>query len=101
MNKTDRIKILVSSYGTTATGLSINSIFNVIFADSFKSESLIIQAIGRALRLFKGKDKATIYDIVDVLDANDMTNTLYRQFTERERFYKKRKYPYKILKFNL
>ena len=43
----------------------------------------------------------TIYDIVDVLDANDMTNTLYRQFTERERFYKKRKYPYKILKFNL
>lgn len=101
MNKTDRIKILVSSYGTTATGLSINSIFNVIFADSFKSESLIIQAIGRALRKFKGKEVATIYDIVDVLDPKDMTNALYRQYLDRVKFYKKRKYPFKEIKLNL
>lgn len=101
MNKTDRVKVLVSSYGTTATGLSINSIFNVIFADSFKSESLVIQAIGRALRKFNGKDLAMIYDLVDIFDPVDMSNSIYKHFLEREKFYKKRKYPYKVFKINL
>lgn len=101
MNRTDRVKVLVSSYGTTATGLSINSIFNVVFADSFKSESLVIQAIGRALRKFNGKDLAMIYDLVDIFDPNDMSNSIYKHFLEREKFYKKRKYPYKVFKVNI
>lgn len=93
MNKTDRIKVLIGSYGCLSTGISINSIEYVIFADSFKSESLIIQAIGRSLRKFSGKEVATIYDIVDILDINKCNNTFYRQFKEREKFYTKRKYP--------
>ena len=101
MNKTDRIKILVSSYGTTGTGLSINSIFNIIFADSFKSESLVIQAIGRSLRKFIGKHKATIYDLVDIFDPTEIFNIMYKQFLEREELYRKNNYPYKIIKINL
>jgi len=101
MNKTDRIKILVASFGTLSTGVSINSIEHILFCDSFKSESLIIQSIGRSLRKFDGKNIATIWDIVDVLDINQMNNFFYRQFSEREKFYRKRKYPYQILKLNL
>jgi superfamily II DNA or RNA helicase len=101
MNKTDRIKILVSSYGTTGTGLSINSIFNIIFADSFKSESLVIQAIGRSLRKFIGKHKATIYDLVDIFDPTEIFNIMYKQFLEREELYRKNNYPFKIIKINL
>ena len=102
MEKTDgNVKVLVASYGTLSTGVSINAIFNVIFADSFKSEQIIIQSIGRALRKHSDKKVATIFDIVDVFDPSDMTNILYKHFLEREKFYKKREYPYKVIKMNL
>ncbi len=101
MNKTDKKRILVASFGTLSTGVSINSIFNVIFADSFKSEQVIIQSIGRALRLYEGKIEATIYDIVDILDANGTMNTLYKHYKEREKFYIKRKYPVDIIQINI
>ncbi len=87
--------------GTLSTGVSINAIFNVIFADSFKSEQIIIQSIGRALRLHSDKKRAMIFDLVDVFTYNDMSNILFRHFKEREKFYNKREYPYKIIKINL
>ena len=102
MEVTDgNVKVLVASYGTLSTGVSINAIFNVIFADSFKSEQIIIQSIGRALRLHSEKKKANIFDLVDVFDSNNMGNILFRHFKEREKFYQKRQYPYKIIKINL
>ena len=102
MEKTDgKVKVLIASYGTLSTGVSINAIFNVIFADSFKSEQIIIQSIGRALRKHDKKKVATIFDIVDVFDPVEMNNILYKHFLEREKFYKKRQYPYKVIKMNL
>jgi superfamily II DNA or RNA helicase len=102
MEVTDgKIKVLIASFGTLSTGVSINAIFNVIFADSFKSEQIIIQSIGRALRLHSDKKKATIFDLVDVFLPDKMYNTLYRHFKEREKFYQKREYPYKIIKVNI
>jgi superfamily II DNA or RNA helicase len=102
MEKTDgKPKILIASYGTLSTGVSITAIFNVIFADSFKSEQIIIQSIGRALRKHNQKKEATIFDLVDIFDPKDMTNILYKHYKERERFYQKRKYPYKEIRMNL
>jgi superfamily II DNA or RNA helicase len=101
MNRTDKKKILVASFGTLSTGVSINSIFNVIFADSFKSEQVIIQSIGRALRLYEGKVEATIYDLVDILDINGPMNTLLKHYNEREKFYIKRKYPIDVTQINI
>jgi superfamily II DNA or RNA helicase len=102
MENTDgKVRVLVASYGTLSTGVSINAIFNVIFADSFKSEQIIIQSIGRALRLHDDKKKANIFDLVDVYSSGEMSNILYRHFKEREKFYIKRQYPYKITKINL
>jgi superfamily II DNA or RNA helicase len=102
MEVTDgNVKVLVASFGTLSTGVSINAIFNVIFADSFKSEQIIIQSIGRALRLHSEKKKANIFDLVDVFDSNNMENILFRHFKEREKFYQKRQYPYKVIKINL
>jgi len=95
------VKVLVASYGTLSTGVSINAIFNVIFADSFKSEQIIIQSIGRALRLHEDKKTALIFDLVDVFSIEKPRNSLYNHFLEREKFYNKRKYPYKITKVNL
>jgi superfamily II DNA or RNA helicase len=95
-----KVRILVASYGTLSTGVSIKNLFNVVFADSFKSEQIIIQSIGRILRLFSGKSTANVFDLVDVFEK-DPNNIFYKQFLERESFYVKRKYPYKVVKLNL
>ena len=87
--------------GTLSTGVSINAIFNVVFADSFKSEQIIIQSIGRALRKHDQKQIATIFDIVDVFSPTNMNNILYNHYKERQKFYNKRKYPFKEIKMNL
>lgn len=73
----------------------------MIFADSFKSEQIIIQSIGRGLRLHSDKDKVNIFDLVDIFDPEDMNNALFRHYKEREQFYIKRKYPFKTIKLNL
>jgi superfamily II DNA or RNA helicase len=95
---TGKPKILIASFGTLSTGVSITSIFNVVFADSFKSEQIIIQSVGRLLRLHSSKSVSTIYDLVDIFDHKNMNNSLYKHYKERESFYTKRKYPFKISK---
>ena len=97
---TGKVKILIASYGTLSTGVSIKNLFNLILTDSYKSEGIVIQSIGRALRLFEGKSKANVFDLVDVFEA-DPSNIFYRHWLERQKFYDKREYPYKIIKINL
>lgn len=93
--------ILVGSFGCLSTGISIKNLHNLIFADSFKSEQIIIQSVGRLLRLSNNKSVAMIYDLVDIFDSKNMNNSLYKHYIEREGFYKKREYPHKIIKINL
>ena len=98
---TDDNCILVGSFGCLSTGISIRNLHNLIFADSFKSEQIIIQSVGRLLRLSNGKSKAVIYDLVDIFDPKNMNNALYKHYIERQKFYDKRQYPYTITKINL
>ena len=69
--------------------------------DSFKSEQIIIQSIGRGLRLHSEKSKVNIYDLVDIFDPKNMNNILYNHFLDRKEFYIKRKYPFKESRINL
>lgn len=101
MEKNDSVKILIASFGTLSTGVSIKNLHYLIMADSFKSEQIIIQSIGRLLRLVEGKEKAMIFDLVDVFVSDSPKNILYRQYLEREKFYKKRNYPFTVKKINL
>ncbi len=96
-------KILIASYGTLSTGVSIKNLHNLILAESTKSEQIIIQSIGRLLRLFTDKDYATIFDLIDIYDGNVKypQNILYSHYTERKKFYIKREYPFTEHKFNL
>ena len=101
MDKYDDV-ILVASFATMSTGVSVNKIFNVIFTESFKSPFVIIQSIGRSLRLKdkenKEKNKATIIDIVDDFRYKKYVNYLYRHGLERLRMYKEQQYPVIIRK---
>lgn len=102
MEKTDgRIKILVASFGTLSTGVSINAITNVIFCQSFKKEQVIIQSIGRALRLHDEKKMAYIFDLVDVFNHDNFVaktkskfkNILYNHWEKRLKIYRDEEYP--------
>lgn len=68
MNEKDDV-VLVASYGTCSTGVSIDMIFDVFFVESYKAPAVVLQSIGRGLRRndSKGKNFVKIYDIIDNL----------------------------------
>lgn len=96
--------IIVASYGTFSTGISIKNIHSIFFTESFKSEVIIRQSIGRGLRKHQTKNLVKIYDFVDDfcyknIDENlDWTNYVYRHGSERIKIYKEEKFPFEIQK---
>jgi len=58
---------IVASYGTYSTGIDISNIYYIILAESYKSEKLIRQTIGRGMRLEDTgeKNKVIVIDLVD------------------------------------
>ena len=88
--------VIVASYGTFSTGISIKKIHNIFFTESFKSEVIIRQSIGRGLRQHKSKDSVNIIDFVDDLSSPDWDNYLIRHAKARQRIYKEQKFKYDI-----
>jgi len=92
--------IIVASYGTFSTGISIKNIHNVYFTESFKSEVIIRQSIGRGLRKHHEKEVVKIYDFIDDLrfkdESIDWTNYTFRHGIERRRIYKEENFPFEV-----
>ena len=94
-------KILIASFGTFSTGISINNLHNVFFIESYKSEKIIKQSIGRGMRLHKGKESVTIIDIVDDLSWKGDKNYLLKHGDSRIEIYDQENFPYKIYKIEI
>jgi superfamily II DNA or RNA helicase len=88
--------IIVASYGTFSTGISINKIHNIFFTESFKSEVIIRQSIGRGLRKHKSKTDVNIIDFVDDLSSPDWDNYLIRHAKARQKIYREQKFPFEV-----
>jgi superfamily II DNA or RNA helicase len=99
MEKNDDV-IICASFGTFSTGISVKNIHNVFFTESFKSEVIIRQSIGRGLRLHAAKDVVKIYDFIDDFryknDDHDWLNYIFRHGLERRKIYKEEKFPFDI-----
>jgi superfamily II DNA or RNA helicase len=80
-------RILIASFTTFSTGISIKNIHNIFFTESYKSEIIIKQSIGRGMRQVQGKESFTIVDIVDDLSYNS-PNLLYKHGKARLEMYK-------------
>lgn len=93
--------ILIASYGTFSTGISVKNIHNIFFTESFKSDVIIRQSIGRGLRLHKSKSMLNIYDFIDDLRINGWENYIFRHGKERREIYKDQQFPYKIKKVKI
>jgi superfamily II DNA or RNA helicase len=94
-------KILVASYGTLSTGISIKAIMNLVLADSSKSDTRIRQSLGRGLRIHSDKIKLIVFDIVDKL-YKSYDNLIYKQYLiRRDDIYKKQEFPVIEIKIKL
>lgn len=90
--------VIVASYGTFSTGISIKKIHSVFFTESFKSEVIIRQSIGRGLRQHESKKEVIIVDFVDNLSTSEWDCYLYRHGLERQRIYTQEKFKFDVKK---
>jgi len=87
--------IIVASYGTFSTGVSIRRLHNIIFASPSKSRIRVLQSIGRQLRKSKYKECAKLYDVADDLHWKTHNNYTLNHFMERVKIYNSEKFNYK------
>lgn len=82
-------RVLIASFTTFSTGISIKNIHNIIFVESYKSEIIVKQSIGRGMRqMAEGKDSFQIIDIVDDMCYEKSSNFLYKHAKTRLEYYK-------------
>jgi superfamily II DNA or RNA helicase len=93
--------IILASYGTFSTGINIKRLDNIIFASPSKSKIRNLQSIGRVLRKGNGKEKATLYDIVDDLQWKSHQNFAVQHFMERVKTYSNEGFDFKIYNVDL
>ena len=80
--------ILIASYGTMSTGITLSNLCYGILFESFKSDVVNMQSIGRGLGLSDMKDKYRLFDFVDCFDS-EITNKIFLQGLARIRIYNK------------
>jgi superfamily II DNA or RNA helicase len=100
MEKGDN-KILIATYGTFSTGISIKNLHNIFLVESYKSEILIKQSLGRGMRQMEGKEKVNIIDFVDDFSTGKYENYLMKHSKARIEIYRKEKFEYKIYNVKL
>lgn len=94
-------RLMIASFGTLSTGISIKNLHNIFLCESYKSEVIIKQVIGRGMRQLKGKEKVNIIDLVDDFTWDGKENYLMKHSRERIEIYKKEHYEYKIYEIKL
>lgn len=92
MNNNDGV-ILCASYGCCSTGITFKNVDYCILAQSFKSEIVNLQSIGRCMLKTDEKDTFYMYDIVDVFP----TKKIYTQGLAKIRTYEKEGFDYRIV----
>lgn len=84
--------ILVASYGCCSTGITFKNVDYGIFAQSFKSEIIVKQSIGRLMLKTNEKDEFYLYDLVDIFP----TKKLLIQGKSKTKIYEQEGFKYSI-----
>jgi superfamily II DNA or RNA helicase len=93
--------VIIASYGTFSTGISIRRLHNIIFASPSKSRIRVLQSIGRQLRVSQDKTVAKLYDLGDDLSYKSWKNHTLRHMNERMKLYEAEGFEYKLVKIQL
>jgi superfamily II DNA or RNA helicase len=92
---------ILASYGTFSTGINLKKLDNLILASGSKSETRILQSIGRTLRKGNGADNAVLYDIADDLSHGSNTNYTLEHFKKRVEIYSAEQFPFRVYNIDL
>jgi superfamily II DNA or RNA helicase len=69
--------------------------------ESYKSEILIKQSLGRGMRKMEGKDKVVVIDFVDDFSIGRYKGYLSKHSSERIEIYKREGFEYRIYNIKL
>lgn len=92
MNENDGV-ILCASYGCCSTGITFKNVDYCIMAQSFKSDIIVKQSIGRMMIKTADKDTFYMYDLVDVFP----TKRIYTQGLAKIRTYEREGFTHRII----
>ena len=84
--RSGRVKYLFASYNLCKEGLDCPILSNLVMATPVKDFSIVVQSIGRIMRPFGNKRKATVYDFVDKVGM------LRNFYAKRRSIYRKNKW---------
>lgn len=93
--------IIIASYGTLSTGVSIRNIHNLVFASPSKSRIRNLQSIGRSLRISDEKTNATLFDIADDFSRSSKMNITLKHLMERIKIYDQEQFKYKLYRVKI
>ena len=99
--ETESDAVIIASYGTFSTGISIRRLNNIIFASPSKSRIRVLQSIGRQLRVAEDKTTARLYDLGDDLSWKTWKNHTLRHMNERMKLYEAEGFDHKVVKIQL
>jgi len=88
--------ILIASYGTLSTGITLANLCYGVLFESFKSNVINMQSIGRGLGLSDMKEEFVLWDVIDCFNKQYLSNKIYLQGLAKCKMYNEEKYPYKI-----
>jgi len=94
-------KIMIASFGTFSTGINVKNIHTIYLTESFKSEVIIRQSIGRGLRKHENKRKLIIIDFVDDYRSGKFKNYLYKHSEARQEIYREQNFPFTVRQADL
>jgi superfamily II DNA or RNA helicase len=94
-------KIMIASFGTFSTGINVKNIHTIYLTESFKSEVIIRQSIGRGLRKHENKRKLIIIDFVDDYRSGKFKNYLYKHSEARQEIYQEQNFPFTVRQADL
>lgn len=88
--------IVVAGYQLMSTGITLSDLCYGFLFESYKSNVINMQSIGRGLGLSALKDKYVLYDVTDEFDRKLASNKIYLQGLQRIKIYKENHWQYDI-----
>lgn len=89
--------IVIAGYSIMGTGITLSNLCYGFLFESYKSNVINMQSIGRGLGLSELKDKYILYDVTDQFDTKLASNKIYLQGLQRIKIYKEQQWKYNII----
>ena len=93
--------IMVANYAIMGTGIKLSDLCYGVLFESFKSDVINRQSIGRGLGLSEMKDTYILHDITDVFMYKYGSQKILDQGKKRQEIYTEQNFPFEIIEYKI